>query len=253
MRIEEFQDFLDRDLAWRKLEISQLFMILNTVESKEIIGKSMILLLYAHWEGFIKKSSKCYLKYVSDRNIKVQNLTSNFEALMLKKFAQECIEQDSKNLSREFALLDKQRKAGTRPFKIRIDVDDEFDKNFIDTQYNLSSKVLENIIQIIGIKYNKVIKTREQFVDVNLLKNRNAIGHGSQLNVDSAEETSPLEFEQIIKLKDFVVLMLDYFSEILMKYVENEYYLVSKNTEREAFETVQEAKLSHKLAQIERN
>lgn len=54
MRIEEFQDFLDRDLAWRKLEISQLFMILNTVESKEIIGKSMILLLYAHWEGFIK-------------------------------------------------------------------------------------------------------------------------------------------------------------------------------------------------------
>ena len=41
MRIEEFQDFLDRDLAWRKLEISQLFMILNTVESKEIIGKSI--------------------------------------------------------------------------------------------------------------------------------------------------------------------------------------------------------------------
>mgnify|MGYP000296693872 FL=1 len=73
--------------------------------------------------------------------------------------------------------------------------------------------MLENIIQIIGIKYNNVIKTREQFVDVNLLKNRNAIGHGSQLNVDSAEETSPLEFEQIIKLKDFVVLMLDYFSE----------------------------------------
>ena len=58
----------------------------------------------------------------------MQNLTSNFEALMLKKFAQECIEQDSKNLSREFALLDKQRKAGTRPFKIRIDVDDELTK-----------------------------------------------------------------------------------------------------------------------------
>lgn len=172
---------------------------------------------------------------------------------MLKKFAQECIEQDSKNLSKEFALLDKQRKAGVRPFKIKIDVDDEFDKNFIDTQYNLSSKVLENIIQIIGIKYNDVIKTRGQFVDVNLLKNRNTIGHGSQLNMNSSEETSPLEFEQIIKLKDFVVLMLDYFSEILMKYVENEYYLVSKDAEREAFEVEQEEKLSYKLAQIERN
>ena len=38
MRIEEFQDFLDTDLAWRKMEISQLLMILNTAESKEIVG-----------------------------------------------------------------------------------------------------------------------------------------------------------------------------------------------------------------------
>lgn len=67
MTIDQFEDYIDDDLAWRKLEISQLFMILNTVESKEIIGKSMILLLYAHWEGFIKNSSKCYLKYVSDK------------------------------------------------------------------------------------------------------------------------------------------------------------------------------------------
>ncbi|MGI5893709.1 MAG: MAE_28990/MAE_18760 family HEPN-like nuclease, partial [Candidatus Merdivicinus sp.] len=55
MRIEEFQDFLEKDLAWRKMEISQLLMILNSAETKDIIGKSIILLLYAHWEGFIKK------------------------------------------------------------------------------------------------------------------------------------------------------------------------------------------------------
>ena len=66
MRVDEFQDFLNKDLAWRKMEISQLFGILSTAESKAVVCKSMILLLYAHWEGFIKKSSKCYLKYVSD-------------------------------------------------------------------------------------------------------------------------------------------------------------------------------------------
>ncbi len=130
MRIEEFQDFLDTDLAWRKMEISQLLMILNTAESKEIVGKSMILLLYAHWEGFIKKSSKCYLKYVSDKNIKIQDLTPNFEAIMLKRFARECIDQDSNNLAKEFALMDKHRKARVRPFKININVDNEFDKEF---------------------------------------------------------------------------------------------------------------------------
>lgn len=72
MRIDEFQDFLYTDLAWRKKEISQLFMVLQTTDTKEVVGKSMILLLYAHWEGFIKKSSKCYLKYVSDKNIKLK-------------------------------------------------------------------------------------------------------------------------------------------------------------------------------------
>ena len=71
MRVDEFQDFLNKDLAWRKMEISQLFGILSTAESKSVVCKSMILLLYAHWEGFIKKSSKCYLKYVSDKNIKI--------------------------------------------------------------------------------------------------------------------------------------------------------------------------------------
>jgi len=56
MTIDQFQGFLERDLSWRKLEISHLFMIFDSVENKEVISKSMILLLYAHWEGFIKKA-----------------------------------------------------------------------------------------------------------------------------------------------------------------------------------------------------
>jgi len=252
MRIEEFQDFLDRDLAWRKKEISQLFMILSRSESKNVVGKSMILLLYAHWEGFIKKSSKCYLKYVSDKNINLQALTSNFEAIMLKRFARDCIDSDSKNLSREFALMDKQRKSANRPFKISLDVNNEFDTDFIDTQYNLSSKVLESIIQIIGMEYNEAIKTREQYVDVNLVKNRNAIGHGSSLSDDDTGDVSVLEVDQIANLKDFVIFMLDYFAEVLLKYVEEEYYLASKVAERNVFEQSQKDKLSNKLAEIEK-
>ena len=252
MRIDEFEDFLDKDIAWRKLEISQLFAILNTTESKEIVYKSLILLLYAHWEGFIKKSSKCYLKYVSDKNVRIQDLTRNFEAIMLKRFARECIDLDSRNLAKEFALMDKQRKSAGKPFKISIDINNEFDTNFIDTQYNLSSKVLASIIQIIGIKYNDAIKTREQFVDINLLKHRNSIGHGSQMDSEDAGSPSVLDFDQIVKLKDFVMVMLNYFSEVLLKYVEDEYYLERNTNERDAFELAQEKELSKKLEQIEK-
>jgi hypothetical protein len=250
MRIEEFQDFLENDLAWRKMEISQLFMILNTVETKDIIGKSMILLLYAHWEGFIKKSSKYYLRYVSDKNITLNALTRNFEAIMLKKYAKECIDQDSNNLMKEFAFMDAQYSRSDKPFNISIDVDNEFDTEFIDTQRNLSSKVLKGIIQIVGIKYNDTIQTRGAFLDVNLLRHRNSIGHGNQIN-QGEDEISPLDFAGIVKLKEFVVSMLDYYAEVLLKYVEEKFYLISNEEKRIAFEAEQNDKLAKKLASIE--
>ena len=127
MRIEKFQDFLEKDLAWRKMEISQLFMILNSAEAKDIVGKAMILLLYAHWEGFIKKSSKYYLQYVSEKRVALNALTRNFEAIMLKKYARECIDKDSKNLAKEFAFMDAQYKRSNKPFHVDIDVNNEFE------------------------------------------------------------------------------------------------------------------------------
>lgn len=253
MRIEEFQDNIQKDLAWRKKEISQLYRVLNTTKTKETIGKTMILLLYAHWEGFIKRSSKYYLKYVSDKNIKVKKLTRNFEALMLKRNAHDCMVNDSFNLSKEFVLLSKQRKTAEKPFKLKISMDNEFDRDYIDTHHNLSSSVLEDIIQIIGVRYNDAIKTRKQFVDIYLLRNRNAIGHGNKITVgDDEDEASVMEYEQIKRLKSFVVLMLDYFAEVLLRYVEDEYYLIHRASERDVYEEEQEKALSKKLDSIEK-
>lgn len=88
MKIEQFEDYIHDDLAWRKMEISQLFRIFNDAESKEVVTKSIVLLLYAHWEGFLKKCFKCYLKYVSERKVKIKKLTVNFKAIELKSLAQ---------------------------------------------------------------------------------------------------------------------------------------------------------------------
>ena len=249
MKIEQFQDFLDKDLAWRKHELSQLFMILDTVESKEVIGKSIILLLYAHWEGFVKKSSKCYLKYVSERKIKLQELTLNFHAIVLRNHAKACIDLNALNLSNEFAFIQKHNKMLEKQFKVKIDVDNEFDKELIDTQHNLSSKVLKNIIEIVGVTYNDAIKTRSNYIDSNLVKHRNAIGHGNRMQ--GSDDLLVLEFEHIVQLKDFVVSMLDYYADVLLSYVENEFFLQAKNQERVEYENQQELLLSRKLEEIE--
>lgn len=249
MRIENFQDYLENDLAWRKKEISQLFMIFQSVENKDVIGKSLILLLYAHWEGFIKKSSKYYLEYVSDKNIILNQLTINFEAIMLKKYARECIYNDSNNLAKEFDFMNAQQKRNNRPFYIKKTSNNEFDNSIIDTQHNLSSKVLKNIIQIIGIVFNESMQARTTFLDANLLNIRHTIGHGSQLKISDGE-MSPLDNKRITEVKEFVVLMLDYYAEVLLKYVDDELYLISNSEKRESFEISQNEKLAKKLSII---
>ena len=45
--------------------------------------------------------------------------------------------------------------------------------------------------------------------------------------------------------------MLDYFAEVLSKYVEEEFYLISKEDKRNLYEDAQEKILNNKLAQIE--
>ena len=176
MKIEQFEDYIHDDLAWRKMEISQLFRIFNDAESKEVVTKSIVLLLYAHWEGFLKKCFKCYLKYVSERKVKIKKLTVNFKAIELKSLAQQCIDDDGLNLAKELQFLNKQEKIAEKPFKISIDVDNDFDEDIINTKHNLSSKVLKNICDIVGIVYNNAMQARATYIDSVLLKHRNSIG-----------------------------------------------------------------------------
>ena len=110
---------------------------------------------------------------------------------------------------------------------------------------------MRGIIQIIGINYNSAIKTRETFLDVNLLKHRNVIGHGNQIKPIETE-ISPLDSDRIGELKNFVVSMLDYYAEVLLKYVEEELYLAVNTEKREAFEIAQNMKLANKLSILER-
>lgn len=141
MRKEQFDDFITSDLAWRKMEISQLFLILNNSESKNVVSKSMVLLLYAHWEGFIKRSSKQYLRYIKEKKVKLNNLTINFTAIMLKNYAKECVDNDGLNLAKEMAFINKHNKMQEKIFEVKINVENDLDEDIINTKHNLNSKV----------------------------------------------------------------------------------------------------------------
>lgn len=104
------QDYLDREFAWRLKEIADLKIAVRQSESlrRKTVIRAAIPLLYAHWEGFVKKASTGYLDFVDYQGHKYQELTSCFIVIGLKASLNEVL--DSKrshtNISAVEFILD---------------------------------------------------------------------------------------------------------------------------------------------------
>jgi hypothetical protein len=250
MTYEQLENYLDDDLKWRKKEITDL-LFLAKENNNIILLKSMILLLYAHWEGYIKKSSKVYLRFIVEKKVPLKKLSSNFKAAALKGNIKQCFESnDSLNLSNELTFIKKYLTLEDKKFKISIDPDDDFDKSIIDTQSNLNPDVLKNIYGILGVQYKEALETRKNYIDRNLLHVRNTIGHGSKYK-DSNEGDLILEIEDVERLKNIVVLIIDNFRDELLDYAYKEYYLIENEDERLKYETQKGFELDKLLKELE--
>lgn len=251
MRSEQFEEYLQEDLSWRKKEISELYLLAATNNSETLL-KSLILILYAHWEGYIKKSSKLYIKYVVEEKVKIEDLTFNFKAIALKEVAKKCLDtSENLTLSNEFLLLNTYNSIDDKKFKISINPDDDQTPSIISTNNNLKPKVLKNIINIIGTKYNTALETREVYINNNLLSNRNAIGHGSKFDEDRQVDFS-LNIKDIAKLKDFVLTVLDFYTEVLLDYIDKKFYLTINEEQKVQYDEEKETILNKQFEELEK-
>ena len=248
MRYDDFADTLDKDLGWRKKEISDLFFIIQQNNS-EVLFKSMILLLYAHWEGFIKRSSKLYLKYISDKNILVDSLSMNFKAILMKHHVRSCISQHrSSTIDTELSFIEVYRNKNKK-FRVKVDLENNIANSLIDTEHNLKGKIFQRILKTLGLEYKPVYQTKKQIIDRHLLANRNCIGHGDSF--DDSEENFSLSLRDIDKLKSVILKLIDSFRDDLLEYSFKEYYLKSNNDERLAYEKARESQLGKEFSAID--
>lgn len=244
MKLNQLEVLLEEDLGWRKKEISALILIAKNT-NEEVVLKSIILLLYAHWEGYIKISSKLYLKFISESKKHLNELTENFRAVALKSLITQCIAtKDALTLQNEVTLLAKLSQADKIKFKIKVNIDDDdessfdvnndFDKSIIDTNSNLSPKVFKNILSIIGLNYKSQIESKEKYINSHLLGNRNSIGHSGKFKKKSGDDFS-LEINDVEKLRDIIFSIIDNFSEELVEYSKEELFLSSNQHKVAAF------------------
>ena len=84
--LPELTGFLEKQLSWRKRELTTLRAIVEKSRNheKEILVRGAVCLLYAHWEGFVSDAAKAYISFVVSERLRLRELAPNFIGLGLK-------------------------------------------------------------------------------------------------------------------------------------------------------------------------
>lgn len=195
----ELTDFLNHAIAWRKKEITSLrFAIDRATRSheKSLLSRAGVPILYAHWEGFAKSACEAYLDFVSRQGLRYNQLKTNFIAIASKSSIRDAGKSNRIQLYLnviEFATFN------------QGNVGKFTTAGSIDSENNLSSKVLENLLATIGIYCDDFFTSRFLVLDGSLLKRRNEIAHGEKTEIESPDyaqlHTLVLELTDYLKTR----------------------------------------------------
>lgn len=181
-----FADQLDSDLAWRLRELSDLkSAIAGTQRSAQsVLLRSLITMLYAHWEGHIRFCADKYFEYLTlrklrhdqlERQLYINRFLGRFDTFYHSRVS---IDDRCRLISEVLGSL------GNRFSRIN--------PALIDTRSNLNSCVLKDLCLICAVDFS-YFETRKTFIDVILVKRRNSIAHGEETYVETGEMNTLIE------------------------------------------------------------
>ena len=188
--LNDLQDIIDAEMAWRKKELSALKSNIQSSRSfaKETALRSGIALLYAHWEGVVKNIAYYYLVFVSYQKIPYNRLKNNFLVITIKqKLAQ--FEETNKTTFQTMII--------NSIFKKYSEISQIPTEKIISTNSNLNSVVFQEIMCTIGLKTD-YYEQSYKMIDEVLLNMRNNIAHGERLENISLDEKRYNEIHKII-------------------------------------------------------
>jgi len=169
----QLDEELEKELEWRQAELRAISSLIREIFEKpsridtqrRAMIHSGIVLLYAHWEGFVKNAATLYLNFVATEGKDCRDLTINFRVIQLKDTLENTSGM-SKSLCNLLQSLDKVS-------------DNKFSKyeNAINTGSNLSFERFKEITCILNIDYS-LYESSAMILNERLLKSRNTIAHG---------------------------------------------------------------------------
>lgn len=278
MNLDALESELTDDLAWRKSEINRLFQIAEIPSDEEnervhtAILKSLTLLIYSHWEGYVKRSSLAYLEFIVRQEIVLNSLNPNFHVISLKKSIKKVANahpQNGKsiiNITEVIKHLTEVEEIKVKNFFIKTNFNNpekQKDNSFIDTGSNLNKESYKKILETIGINYHQTFDQElnphvrlyfehekdksffSEIIDNTLLKCRNHNAHGGR---NSSQLL--LDIDLLKLLKNLIILLLEQFKDDILEYSSGEFFLLSKSEEKNSYDTEANNSLSTQITAV---
>ncbi|MCG3671911.1 MAE_28990/MAE_18760 family HEPN-like nuclease [Aliarcobacter butzleri] len=190
MTINELREEMESELTWRSDELRMLKNNLQFIikeEDKSKYRKSLVVMLYANFEGFCKICLLSYIKYLNNLSIKRKDISRKPELIASSMYEIFKLYDDKDRKNRVFKTTLPNDTNLHSVFR-RADLIREFD-NFmeerillndevVNTESNLWAHVLSKNLYILGINPDSF---KHYNVDIDRLVNiRNSIAHGTE-------------------------------------------------------------------------
>lgn len=205
----ELQDGLDEDFTWRLHEIQGLKGLLRSHSKdslKDVLIKSLIMVSYSHWEGFIKNSTRLYLMLISHYGLNRSTINEKLSRVFL---VYELMNKNCESPSQKIEFLNVF--FGDVGYKHNIVID-----NLVATKGNLNSEVFHIISNNICADVSS-LDTKMKFLDSVLLAKRNAFAHGEKnYELKNAKDA--------IEIADQVIEMIKTYKSMIENMSDNEVY-----------------------------
>lgn len=209
---------LEEELAWRQEELAffknQLCNISN-INNKEKYRKSLILMLYSHFEGFTKIGLQTYIQYINSQQIERKKVNANIIAASMSKELNAYDNLDKKSKVFKRKLPDD---TNLHRFSRRVDLIEAMDDfksqtvwiedDIIDTESNMWYIVLKKNLYKMGLPLN-VFEPFEKSINA-LVNKRNGIAHGNSRSGISESEYEELEKDIFDVMSNITRILFDY-------------------------------------------
>lgn len=168
---------LTQGRTWRIREISDLRTTILRADKigQRVLLRALVAICYAHWEGYVRFAAVKYLEHIALRKMPYSSLGRQFyKNYFLPRLA--ALSSSKTSLEERCNLVDQILDSSANRFS-------RVNEELVNTQSNLNYSVFCDICLICGVPYDSYHE-KKLFIDVILLKRRNAIAHGEETFVD---------------------------------------------------------------------